>query len=251
MNKDKNNQAVWDKLSKQYFNNFAGSDEIEPEAAENLYFAWPVMEKFIKENVKDMDGQRALDFGCGAGEVCEKLAAMGLATTGVDYSEGMIDAARKNVGDTVDLHLGDSKKVLEIAAKDGKFNVIVSVLVFPFIEEIESVMRDLQQSLNEGGLLCFAVFNEEWVRRALENNIDYEQPEDSQGISKLILNFRENRRVEIFHRSKKEYDNILEGLGFARLLEEYPLFPEEFISKVYPGMPADISEYIILGYKKT
>lgn len=240
--------SIWDSLSQEYFNNF-DDEKIEPEAIENLYFAWPVIKRFIKKNIKNIKAKRALDFGCGTGQVCTELDRLGLITTGVDYSKGMIAVAKKNINTRVNLYLGDSEKVVGVAKKDGKFDLIISILAFPFIEKIGQTIKDLCQSLNKDGYLCFAVFNEKWVHEALKNNIDYEQPQNRKGVKKLIMRLGENR-VDIFHRSSNEYDKILAKLDCKKILEEYPLFTKKFITKVYPGMPKHISEYMILGYKK-
>ncbi|MFA5855006.1 MAG: class I SAM-dependent methyltransferase [Candidatus Gracilibacteria bacterium] len=242
-------QKTWDNLSRGYFNNF-NEDEIELEAVENLYFAWPVIKKFVKKNIKNSKNKRALDFGCGTGQVCTELNSLGFIAGGIDYSSGMIKVAKKSIDRRVHLYLGDSKKAVEVAKKEGKFDLIVSILTFPFIEKIEQTIKDLHRSLAESGYLCFVAFNEDWVRTALKNGVDYERIPGNRGIKKLMFNFGKNRKVEVFHRSANEYDKIFAGLGCKKLMEEYPLFTKKFISKVYPQMPENISEYMILGYKK-
>jgi len=242
-------QKIWDNLSRQYFNNF-NDNEIELEAVENLYFAWPIIKKFIKKNIKNIKGERALDFGCGTGQICAELNSLGFITTGIDYSQGMIDVAKRKTDKRIHLYLGDSKKVVEVAKKEGSFDLIISILTFPFIEKIKPTIKDLHHSLTKGGYLCFAVFNENWVHEALNNNVDYERSPGSKGIKKLIFNFGKNRKVDVFHRSANEYNKIFTDLGCKKRLEEYPLFTKKFITKVYPKMPKNISEYMILGYQK-
>ena len=88
------------------------------------------------------------------------------------------------------------------------------------------------------------------MHEALKNNIDYIQPKNTSSIKRLIFDFGEGREIDVFHRSLAEYDEMLTNLGFKRLSEEYPLFPEEFITKIYPGIPKEVSEYMILGYGK-
>ncbi|MFA5842434.1 MAG: class I SAM-dependent methyltransferase [Candidatus Gracilibacteria bacterium] len=244
-----NPPKIWDHLSQKYFKNF-NDNNIELEAVENLYFAWPVFKKFIQKNVKNIKDKRVLDFGCGTGQICAELHSLGFTTTGIDYSQGMIKIAKKNIDPLIHLHLGNSKKAVAIAKKEGPFDLIISILVFPFIEDIEQTIKDLHSSLTKGGYLCFAVFNEKWVREGLKNGVDYEQPPKSKGIKKLIFNFGENRKTDVFPRSAKEYDKIFATLGYKKLLEKYPLFTSKFIKKVYPKMPQNISEFMILGYKK-
>src|SRR5215213_6087125 len=43
-------------------------------------------------------GKRALDVGCGAGLLCEPLARLGAAVTGVDAAEENVNAAREHAG---------------------------------------------------------------------------------------------------------------------------------------------------------
>ncbi|MFA6436594.1 MAG: class I SAM-dependent methyltransferase, partial [Candidatus Gracilibacteria bacterium] len=211
---------IWDHLSQKYYNNFDKND-IELAAVENLYFAWPVFKKFIQKNVKNIKDKKVLDFGCGTGQICAELNSMGCTTTGIDYSQGMIEIAKKNIDPLIHLHLGDSKKAVAIAKKEGPFDSIISILVFPFIEDIEQTIQDLHLCLTKGGYLCFAVFNKNWVREALKNGVDYEQPPKSKGIKKLIFNFGKNRKTDVFSRSAKEYDKIFATLGYKKLLEEY------------------------------
>src|SRR5690606_34235290 len=55
-------------------------------------------------------GKRALDAGCGAGLLCEPLARMGAAVTGVDAAPENIEAARahaKGMGLEIDYRAGE------------------------------------------------------------------------------------------------------------------------------------------------
>jgi len=244
-------QKFWDEMSKEYFDTHKNEDEVELEAEENFIFAWPVIKKFISDHFKETNKKRALDFGCGAGKICSELYSMGFDTTGIDYSEGMINTAKKNLDKNINLFIGKSGKSLEIANRDGKFDLIVSILVFPFIKNIEKTLNNLSKSLNNGGYICFVAFNKGWVKEALIKGIDYKQPIGTEGIKKLIMDFGANGQTDVFHRSPKEYNQIMKKLGYKKLIEEYPLFTEDFISKVYPGMPKKISEFMILGYQKT
>ena len=67
--------------------------------------------------LKPLAGKRALDVGCGAGLLCEPLARLGAAVTGVDAAEENVAAAREHTaamglaveyraGELADLGLG-------------------------------------------------------------------------------------------------------------------------------------------------
>lgn len=73
---------------------------------------------------------RAIDLGCGSGDMAIELASRGFSTVGVDWSERAITRARERAveaGVTVDFAVGDVTKLEEIT---GPFDLIVDRLVF-------------------------------------------------------------------------------------------------------------------------
>ena len=55
-------------------------------------------EPVVREALGDVRGLAALDLGCGTGRHALWLAAHGATVTAVDFSEGMLAAARRNLG---------------------------------------------------------------------------------------------------------------------------------------------------------
>lgn len=239
---------IWNTVS-QYFNTHKQDDDIEAGAADNILIAWPVILKFIEDHIENSQKCKALDFGCGTGSFCLKLSSLGFDTTGIDYSEEMIKIAKHNCNSTIQLYVGDTTNVRKIAKKEGTFDFIVSIMTLQFIENIDTALQDLSQSLSKGGYFCFAVFNPDWVHACREKNILFHTLSNAKSIDKQIMDLDDSRKIMVFNRSSQHYDDILSTLGLKKILEAYPPFTSQFIETYKLVEPTDISEYMILGYK--
>src|SRR3954469_5210918 len=82
----------WDALS-DYFDTTKSEDAIPAGAADNILIAWPVIVQFIATHVPHLQGQRVLDYGCGAGSFAHQLHKRGAQVTGIDPSPAMIATA--------------------------------------------------------------------------------------------------------------------------------------------------------------
>jgi ubiquinone/menaquinone biosynthesis C-methylase UbiE len=55
----------------------------------------------------DVTGRRILDAGCGSGPLFAALRDQGAVVTGIDSSAGMLELARRRLGDDADLRAAD------------------------------------------------------------------------------------------------------------------------------------------------
>jgi ubiquinone/menaquinone biosynthesis C-methylase UbiE len=98
-------------------------------------------------------GERLLDVATGTGEVALRAARLGAEVTGVDISEGMLDAARTAAGreDTsATFELGDAQK---LRFGDASFDVVSSSFGCIFAPDKEATARELARVCRPGGRL--------------------------------------------------------------------------------------------------
>jgi 2-polyprenyl-6-hydroxyphenyl methylase/3-demethylubiquinone-9 3-methyltransferase len=114
---------------------------------------------------KPLAGKSALDIGCGAGLLCEPLARLGAAVTGVDAAAENVAAASahaEGVGLDIRYMAG------EVGALDiGTFDLVTSVEVIEHVADKPSFLRDVVARLSPGGLLVMSTPNRTAASRVL------------------------------------------------------------------------------------
>ncbi|QQV76853.1 bifunctional 2-polyprenyl-6-hydroxyphenol methylase/3-demethylubiquinol 3-O-methyltransferase UbiG [Sphingomonas aliaeris] len=102
-------------------------------------------------------GKSALDVGCGAGLLCEPLARLGAAVTGLDAAPENIAAARIHAGLSgleIDYRAGS------VEGLDGKtFDLVTSLEVIEHVSDPAGFVRGLADALAPGGLLVVSTPN--------------------------------------------------------------------------------------------
>jgi SAM-dependent methyltransferase len=151
------------------YDSFAEAYSAETEANFiNAYYARPA----ILDLAGDVAGRRILDAGCGSGPVMAALRDRGAIVTGFDKSAGMLDLARRRLGDDADLQVADLGSPLPFP--DGTFDDAIASLVLHYLEDWGPALAELRRVLKPGGRLIvsvdhpFAVTlrNREWGREA-------------------------------------------------------------------------------------
>ncbi len=233
----------WDALSKK-FNSRKNITEINPDAADNILIAWPPMinqiNKHFEKNIS------ILDYGCGTGALSEKLWSLGYRRiVSMDGSQAMISIANNNYGDHISFVRGtaETKLITELV------DVIIGSMVFQFIEDIETLFKNLIDILKPQGLLIFAVHNPEVVKTAIERKLtlftDFQSAENPR---KGLIHLG-TASIPIFIRTTAEYDEITCRLGLIKVFENRPPFTKEFLDN-YPTEVPDVSNFLVLGYTK-
>ncbi|USA38801.1 bifunctional 2-polyprenyl-6-hydroxyphenol methylase/3-demethylubiquinol 3-O-methyltransferase UbiG [Pelagerythrobacter marinus] len=128
----------------------------------------PVRLAFVREAIdahwqgdprgaRPLAGRSAIDVGCGAGLLCEPLARLGAAVTGVDAAPENVAAAASHArGTGLDIRYvaGD------IAALDlGTFDLVTSMEVIEHVADKRAFLAALAERLAPGGLMILSTPN--------------------------------------------------------------------------------------------
>ena len=107
-------------------------------------------EPIVRRAVGDPAGLNVLDLGCGTGRHALWLAAGGASVTAVDFSEGMLEEARRKSGAEQirfvchDLHL-------QLPLGNWEFDLVVSGLVLEHLRELDGFFGEIKRVLKPGG----------------------------------------------------------------------------------------------------
>lgn len=102
-------------------------------------------------------GKAALDIGCGAGLLCEPLARLGAAVTGLDAAPENIHAARAHAmqaGLRIDYRVGSVD-----AVGTAQHDLVTSLEVIEHVTDPAAFVRGLAGALAPGGLMVLSTPN--------------------------------------------------------------------------------------------
>lgn len=106
---------------------------------------------------RPLAGKRALDMGCGAGLLCEPLARLGAAVTGVDAAPENIAAALDHataMGLSIDYRAGDLG-----AVTGNRYDLVASLEVIEHTADPAAFVRGLASVLADYGVMILSTPN--------------------------------------------------------------------------------------------
>lgn len=106
-----------------------------------------------------LQGLRIADIGCGAGLLCEPLAARGAQVVGIDAAAKNIAAARLHAqagGLHIDYRTGEPATALHA---DESFDVLLLLEVVEHVDDVPAFVRSAVAHLAPGGLLLASTIN--------------------------------------------------------------------------------------------
>ena len=122
----------------------------------------------------DVAGRRILDAGCGSGPLLAALRDRGAAVAGFDRSAGMLEVARRRLGDDADLRVAELGGPLPYP--DDAFDDVTASLVLHYLEDWGPALAELRRVLTPGGRLIASVnhpFRENLWHREIGLKPDY------------------------------------------------------------------------------
>ncbi|MDP9342165.1 MAG: methyltransferase domain-containing protein [Actinomycetota bacterium] len=116
----------------------------------------------LAERLGAAEGSLA-DLGCGGGDLCVEVARLGMAPTGVDIAEGMIEQAGRaaqslepDVRGRLRFVLAD---VLASGLPDASFDAVTALGLIEYLPEDGPLLREAHRLLRPGGVLVVSCRN--------------------------------------------------------------------------------------------
>lgn len=229
----------------------SSSDAIPEYAADNICIAWPSIIAGMEKAFADSDRAqrlRVLDYGCGGGLFCRKLHTMGHVVAGYDNARELIKKARENV--PAGVYVTDSDDVLKHHAV---YDVIASVMVFQFIENIEQTIAGLLPTLKSDGLVIYAVFNPEFVYdNSAKNDAGLFSPVSDQadGTACSTMALKQGIRIPFYIRTQDDYRALFARYGMQEVYLDYPAFSPEFLREYNMRCSTKQPEFLIQAFRR-
>lgn len=127
----------------------------------------------------DVKGMTVLDLGCGTGDLCRRIQALGAKQiTGVDISANMLELARKDIPPGVAFQ---QKAMEDLDFSRDTFDLVVSSLAFHYVADLKKMFQNIYHFLKSPGWLLFSIehpiltssqgFHHGWVKDSSGNKL--------------------------------------------------------------------------------
>lgn len=142
-------QNIYD--NETFFSGYNGMREEKKGTSANDLIEIPTIRKMLP----DLNGKRVLELGCGFGENCEYFKTNGAEyVLGTDISNNMISLAKERItDDNIEFRVLAMEDIKEL---NQKFDIIVSSLAIHYIEDFETLLKDVNNLLTDKGLFIFS-----------------------------------------------------------------------------------------------
>jgi len=149
------------------------TDQIDPNAADNIVIAWPVVFELLAKlgpKAKNATKASGLDFGCGTGGFCNALHQRAFSVTGIDFSKEMVALAQAHSPADIRYQVGGAEALPKMGQK---FDAVTSIMVLQFVESLDDVAERFHGVLKPDGIALIVVVNPDFVRRCLDEGVNF------------------------------------------------------------------------------
>jgi 2-polyprenyl-6-hydroxyphenyl methylase/3-demethylubiquinone-9 3-methyltransferase len=127
--------------------------------------------KLFNDLRMDPRGKSALEIGCGGGILCEEIARMGFATTGIDPSERSLAIATSHAKAS-DLQITYVKGSGEnLPYPDNSTDAVFCCDVLEHVRDVPKVISEVSRVLKPGGVFCYDTFNRTFLSKLVAINV--------------------------------------------------------------------------------
>lgn len=169
--------SLVERSRRRYRRAHRGYDRAHPEIFNEIEQAR--LRAALSRAAAEAPGKRALDFGCGSGNVTAHLVELGMDVTAADVSPEFLRAVERRLGvQTLRLNGRDLAGV-----PDGSFDLVAAYSVLHHIPDYLAAVREIGRVVRPGGIVyidheandgfwapagCAHLLRLEWQRRRLE-----------------------------------------------------------------------------------
>ena len=108
----------------------------------------------LHQRIKQSNGQKVLDVGCGSGDDVKKCEESGLEAYGIDVSEKMCSVAQSSIGHPERIKIGTYE---QIPFEDQFFDVIFGRYSLHYLKNFNKAYLEMGRVLRPGGTLLQVV----------------------------------------------------------------------------------------------
>jgi SAM-dependent methyltransferase len=156
-------------------------------------------------------GERILDAGCGTGRHLKLLMDAGAKTIGLDFSQGMLEVARRNHPEAL-LVRADLQQPLPFSS--ACFDALLCALIGEHLGDLRVVFREMYGILKPAGRLVFSVYHPELAAAGKEAN---------------FLKGGVEYRLGAYQHTVADYQRMLEDAGFGSVVKREFYGDEELV----------------------
>ncbi len=187
----------------------------------------------IDELIGEPKGLDLLDLGCGDGRYGQELLGRGARSYhGIDGSINMIMLARE----TLESHITqlDQVSLESFAYPEAAYDLVLSRLVFHYIEDMQPVLKGIYKSLKSGGALVFSI--EHPILTCCDESYQQAGPRESWIVDNYFHSGERasqwlGKEVVKYHKTLEEYVQLLMEAGFRiSQIRESKSHPSRFIN---------------------
>ena len=153
----------------------------------------------------DVKGKRVLELGCGNAQRSIALARQGATAIGIDFSEAMIEAAKRlceRQNTRVELRHGDLADLAFL--RTDSVDLVLSVYALSYVPDYERVFRQANRVLKAGAPLVFS------LRHPALDVLDDSRPEEAPALARSyfdtspVTRRRGDEEVEVHHHTTSD-----------------------------------------------
>ena len=184
-------------------------------------------QRTVEELLEPYAVGKALDIGCGSGDLAVFYTGKGMGYTGVDLSSSMIERANSKYAGLVregraDFKVADCEN---LPFNDGEFDVLSAVALIEYLPDPSKTLDEICRVIKTGGHVLITVPNKKCINnlfRAIFKPV-------TNLLFPLYIRMKKSplalmRNVKHYSYSQKEIDLIMKGRGFQKIDDRYTNF---------------------------